>query len=194
MGELGTDLHDGGSKRDGREGEPSMEDILSSIKRIIAEDAEPAADKRERKPQRVSFAAVARAAGAGNVAPPSAAAAPAPAEDEDDVLELDQPMPEPRMKAQAQALPTPAAEETAQAVPEAAAQLVSSAAFTASRSKLDELSRLIVKPEITGTDTLEGMVRDMLRPMLSDWLDANLPRLVEQMVAREISRITGGNG
>ncbi|WP_368855359.1 DUF2497 domain-containing protein [Enterobacter hormaechei] len=35
------------------------------------------------------------------------------------------------------------------------------------------------------------MVREMLKPMLRDWLDANLPRLVEEMVAREISRITG---
>jgi len=31
----------------------------------------------------------------------------------------------------------------------------------------------------------------MLKPMLSEWLDANLPRLVEDMVAKEISRITG---
>jgi uncharacterized protein len=49
----------------------------------------------------------------------------------------------------------------------------------------------VVKPEVSGADTLEGMVREMLKPMLRDWLDANLPRLVEEMVAREISRITG---
>jgi cell pole-organizing protein PopZ len=34
------------------------------------------------------------------------------------------------------------------------------------------------------------MVRDMLRPMLKDWLDSNLPNIVEAMVAREIERIT----
>ena len=38
--------------------------------------------------------------------------------------------------------------------------------------------------------TLEGLVREMLRPMLSEWLDRNLPSLVEQMVAREIAKIT----
>jgi len=35
------------------------------------------------------------------------------------------------------------------------------------------------------------MVREMIRPMLREWLDANLPLMVESMVAREISRITG---
>jgi cell pole-organizing protein PopZ len=31
----------------------------------------------------------------------------------------------------------------------------------------------------------------MLKPMLRDWLDTNLPDLVEAMVAKEIARITG---
>jgi cell pole-organizing protein PopZ len=31
----------------------------------------------------------------------------------------------------------------------------------------------------------------MLRPMLKDWLDKNLPVIVESMVKREIDRITG---
>jgi cell pole-organizing protein PopZ len=34
----------------------------------------------------------------------------------------------------------------------------------------------------------------MLRPMLREWLDAHLPELVEQMVAREIARITSQAG
>jgi uncharacterized protein len=38
------------------------------------------------------------------------------------------------------------------------------------------------------------MVRDMLKPMLRDWLDANLPQIVETMVAREIERISGRQG
>ena len=40
-------------------------------------------------------------------------------------------------------------------------------------------------------DTLEGVVRDMLKPMLKDWLDANLPEIVERMVAQEVARISG---
>ena len=59
-------------------------------------------------------------------------------------------------------------------------------------SRVDQaLSRLIVKPQVPGSDTLEGLVREMLKPMLRDWLVQNLPQLVEQIVAREIARITG---
>jgi len=51
---------------------------------------------------------------------------------------------------------------------------------------------MVVKPEVAGSDTLEGLVRELIKPMLRDWLDANLPQIVETMVSREISRITGG--
>lgn len=34
--------------------------------------------------------------------------------------------------------------------------------------------------------TLEGMVREMLRPILREWLDRNLPYLIERLVKREI--------
>ena len=37
--------------------------------------------------------------------------------------------------------------------------------------------------------SLEGMVREMLRPMLAEWLDANLPPIVESIVRAEIERI-----
>jgi cell pole-organizing protein PopZ len=50
---------------------------------------------------------------------------------------------------------------------------------------------MVVKPEVAGSDTLEGVVRDMLKPMLKDWLDANLPEIVERMVAQEVARISG---
>ena len=63
-------------------------------------------------------------------------------------------------------------------------------AAEATRGPLEALSRLIVKPDVPGSDTLEGLVREMLRPMLREWLDANLPRMVEEMVQREIARIT----
>jgi cell pole-organizing protein PopZ len=35
------------------------------------------------------------------------------------------------------------------------------------------------------------MVRDMLRPVLKQWLDEHLPQMVDEHVRREISRITG---
>lgn len=38
-------------------------------------------------------------------------------------------------------------------------------------------------------DTVEGLVAQLLRPMLKDWLDANLPAIVQQEVQREVLRI-----
>jgi cell pole-organizing protein PopZ len=49
------------------------------------------------------------------------------------------------------------------------------------------------QPQIvrSGETSLEGMVRDMLRPMLAEWMDKNLPTMVEKMVQAEIARIAG---
>ena len=183
--------------------EPSMEDILASIKRIIAEDAENGAPLRARRRP-----------------------APPPVDDsvdDDDVLELSEQAPEPQAPAPVVAEPEPvqpiAAEPVTAAAPvvaepapmpmsppvgaapepvvappaaEKPETIVSPQTAEASRAPLDTLSRLIVKPDTAGADTLEGLVREMLRPMLSDWLDRNLPDLVESMVAKEIARITGG--
>jgi len=38
-------------------------------------------------------------------------------------------------------------------------------------------------------NTLEDLVREMLKPMLKTWLNKNLPPVVERMVAKEIARL-----
>ena len=143
--------------------EPSMEEILSSIKRIIAEEGDgPASPRSRRSPSR----------------PATTAIATVPAAPREEVLELSDAVSEeadlPTVEEATARIDTILSERTAQA----------------SRGALETLSRMVVKPETPGSDTLEGLVRDMLRPMLSEWLDANLPEIVEKMVAREISRIT----
>ena len=155
--------------------EPSMEEILSSIKRIIAEEGE-GGPPRARRPQRAPVSLSAR--------------------EPDEVLELSEPMPVPRSADPPPrvAEPAPRAAEQAQAEParRTSDPIVSNAAAAASRGSLEALSRIVVKPEGAQPDaTLEGLVREMLRPMLRDWLDARLPEIVEAMVAREIERITG---
>ncbi|WP_171131493.1 DUF2497 domain-containing protein [Sphingomonas sp. ID1715] len=166
-----------------------MEEILSSIKRIIAEE--------------------------GEAAPPRALQ-PEP-EDEPEVLELThsfaepdtmQPAPEPEAEPisaeEAPALATapmapfvrraePKAEPAPMSAPTPTPEtLISSAAADATREALAALSRVIVKPEDPAADnTLEGLVREMLRPMLKDWLDAHLPRIVQATVDREVARISG---
>ena len=42
-----------------------------------------------------------------------------------------------------------------------------------------------------GGPTIEDIVRDEIRPMLKQWLDANLPPLVERLVRTEIERVVG---
>ncbi|HEX8062449.1 MAG TPA: DUF2497 domain-containing protein [Allosphingosinicella sp.] len=126
-----------------------MEDILASIKRVIAEDGRPAA-----RPARGS-----RPAEAPRAAPP----------EEDDVLELQDPVSEGQ-------------------------GLVSDDAAIASRQSLAALASLrSAGPDAMPADdaALGAAVREMLKPLLKDWLDRNLPDMVEELVTREIARITG---
>ncbi len=45
-------------------------------------------------------------------------------------------------------------------------------------------------PMVPTGRTIEDMVGDMLRPMLKDWMDQNLPPMVERLVEREIAKLT----
>jgi uncharacterized protein len=126
--------------------EPSMEAILSSIKKIIAEDER--ITPRARKAPALREDAVA-------------------SDNDDDVLELTQPAEELLDDHKAQSLAQSFSVLKTLAEPGAAPQIVRS-----------------------GETSLEGLTRELLRPMLKDWLDSHLPGLVEAMVAKEIERIT----
>lgn len=176
-----------------------MEDILSSIKRIIAEEGDAGTPRQRRGVQ-------------GRPAPLPMSRDD---EDEDEVLELSDPISPPtpppaangydaRPAAAAPRAPTGAqhaptnhtpahhtpAHQTSTEPHDAPAAHVSAATVEATRGALDSLSRLLVKPEPESDGTLEGLVREMLRPMVATWLDRNLPAIVEQLVAREIAKIT----
>ncbi len=128
-----------------------MEDILSSIRRVIARDEAPGAAREAR-------------------------AAPA-----DDILDLQD------------------EEDGASEDAPESGELVSEASADAARQSLEALTAAIAPAVAAATvaapavaaRTMEDVVIDALRPLLKDWLDTNLPQLVEAMVAKEISRITG---
>ncbi len=150
--------------------EPSMDDILASIKKIIAEDTgRKLSPSLARRPPSASVASE-------EEVPRAPIADPIHT---DEVFELKAETIDPE--------PAPAPVQAQVVEPD----IVSDAVANASRSALSSLSGLVVKPEVQGSDTLEGLVRDMLRPMLKEWLDANLPDVVEGMVAKEIARISG---
>lgn len=215
------------------ENEPSMEEILASIRRIIDEDeeggdAEAAADTpAEDEPAAETAPAaetepepVAEAPSEPEPAPEPAAEAPAepePAED-DEVLELtdkiedigegtdplaldddlmivdredDEPAPAPEPEPVAEAAPEPEPEPAPAPQPAAKEEdsLVGAPAATAAAGAFDALAENLRVASADGL-TLEGIVREMMRPMLKEWLDANLPRIVEEKVEGEIERIS----
>ena len=51
------------------------------------------------------------------------------------------------------------------------------------------LGKLISKMNFGGDNTIEGLVRELLKPMIKEWLDANLPAIVEEKVEAEVQRI-----
>lgn len=150
-----------------QEGEASVEEILESIKKVIARDNRAGAmEARRRRESEV---------------PAEDPLEPVDAEEAEEILELG-----------ADAM-------VAEGDEEADDSLLGDTVRDAMRDNLATLAMLAepgAKPQIvrSGETSLEGMVREMLRPMLAQWLDQNLPGMVEQMVKDEISRIAGKRG
>jgi len=191
--------------------EPSMEEILSSIKRIIAEEDGPA----PRAPRKSAAARRVENGGAdGGKAVEQGEPGLEPADDhvleltdalpgedaaeeEEPVMAAPTPTPAPAAKPKAEPKNGGARTRAAVVPPPAAASagdpalVMSDAPAKAARESLIHLSQLLIQPEDGPSNTLEGLVREMLRPMLKEWLDARLPDMVEAMVKREIDRITG---
>ena len=143
--------------------DPSMEDILASIKRVIAEEKEI------------------RAAAPLPLPPGMAAADDHDLDDADeDVLELDSSM------------AAPVEEEVYTPPLDLGPPLVAETIADSSRARLDELASVAAAaPPPPVGNPLEDMLREMLRPVLKQWLDDNLPKIVDEHVKREIHRITG---
>lgn len=145
-------------------GEPSVEEILESIKKVIARDNRAeAAQQRQRREEN----------------PRPTAERPRVHE----VLELTEVE---SAEAEDRAMEEPA-EEPSLVAPQAAASMRDSLAALA------VLAEPGASPQIvrSGETSLEGLTRELLRPMLAEWLDRNLPSMVERMVAAEIARIAG---
>lgn len=85
----------------------------------------------------------------------------------------------------------------------AALELVGESAAASAASAFAGLAASFQKPEpvaapqdmpFVSGNTVEAMVQAMLRPMLKDWLDANLPGIVEAQVRKEVERIARNAG
>jgi cell pole-organizing protein PopZ len=171
----------------GHDSEASVEEILESIKKVIARDNRAVAletrRRRELAPERQA-----------DLTP-----MPAPdttrahqvrdaADNADEVLDLSDMEFQPEAETPAMPLPQNVADDEA--------PLIDDTVRSAMQDNLAALAMLAepgAKPQIvrSGETSLEGLTRELLRPMLAEWLEANLPAMVEQMVQAEIARIVG---
>ena len=170
--------------QDTSQAEPSMEEILASIRKIIADDGTSAAADGSDVLELTQMV-----------------------QDDGSVVDLTEKIEEPVSAAPPQPPPPPPVVEPPEPVieekpfvPQPSGGLVSGPAESAAVSSLStlasslEIERLSAMPTGTtylgnGQRTLEDMVIELMRPMLRDWLDKNLPATVDRLVQKEIERI-----
>ena len=151
-----------------QQGEPSVEEILESIKRVIARDNRETAQVERRHRESVGV-------GTEMLVEPGEDA------EEESIFDLGE------------------ADELAEETDTETPRLTTERTAGAMRESLAALAMLAepgAQPQIvrSGETSLEGLVRDMLRPMLAQWLETNLPAIVDRMVQAEIARIAGKKG
>ena len=200
--------------------EPSMEEILASIRRIIADDdtAKPAAAARPAAPPPRNPEPPAPAPRPAAPPPPPEeklaqqdidammAAPPPPAEEKEEVLELTEQMAAPdgeppsfqTIDGQSDVVftdpPPPQVEPAPRPVEELHQPPVDRGLMSASTTAAVDsaFNALAQTVLVQNARTLEDLVREMLRPMLKSWLDDNLPGMVERIVRAEIERVSRG--
>lgn len=169
--------------------EPSMEDILSSIRRILSEDGESAGgDGDDERMDDLANSAVMNAArDAGPPPEPPRREAPSPRAgrtrgSEDYALA--------EKEEAADFAPSNVFHLTPEMRLPPERQVLSQTTSAASSDVLSQLAKAILDRRdigVGGRDmTIEGLVREMLRPLLKEWLDRNLPYLIERLVKKEI--------
>ena len=189
--------------------DPSMEEIIASISRIIAEDKDPADRHLGTKAPGEAVAPAhgersdileltqvvdedgsvrrispwAEAATASSASPDGATASPA------DAAGRIEPQPS-HSDAALEARPDPGRERIVSTATSGAAAAAFAQLGALPRERRNE-------PELPlggAKRTLEEIVREMLRPLLQAWLDDHLPGLVERLVREEIARVVGEAG
>ena len=149
--------------------EPSMEEILASIRRIISEDEEeqPAKPAARAEPFRTPEPAP---RSASVIRPPQPA--PAPIEQEQKFATEDVEM---------------IRKNVAEAMDDEGSIVEAATAEAASKAFMS-LSQSVQISDGRGS-TLEDLVVEMLKPMVKEWLDVNLAEIVEQKVEEEVQRV-----
>ena len=197
----------------GANNDPSMDDILASIRKIISDDearaqggpASGAPRAAAAAPKRDDVLLLTDLVDAPSAAPPPPAGPrPTPVAptriDPASASEMPQPSIAP-LPPVASISPIGPAVPGAKA-PSSEPSLVEPGAAGVAASAFERLSQAVQEsvpapsagdpgPTVGGSGrSLEDIVKEMLRPMLKEWLDRNLPAMVERYVEREIVRLT----
>ena len=169
--------------------EPTMEEILASIRRIISEDDAPESTASPAPPPPEEPPAPAPSAALELPIPEEVEDFSSAASDfeDDDELELTDKV-ETHGDLDIYSAPAEPAPEPAE-MPDLGA-LVSAPAAAAAAAAFGRLSGNMAMP--APGRTLEDVVRELLRPLLQQWLDENLPGIVQRAVDTEVSRIARG--
>ena len=183
--------------------EPTMEEILASIRRIISEDAEPgkaggatapaAAPSRDGDVLELTNVvhddgSVGRAPEPAPEPPPPRRRAPEP---------IREPAPEPRVSRRATVPePRPMRNQSDLDMVDKDDRdgVLSSQATSAVSNAFGMLTREREVSVGAGGTTLEEIVAQMMKPMLAAWLDEHLPEIVERVVQQEVERAARNSG
>ncbi|MCB1478328.1 MAG: DUF2497 domain-containing protein [Rhodobiaceae bacterium] len=196
-----------------QQSEPSMEEILASIRKIISDENDAPAPEAAKPAEKPAPEPAPEAEQKPEPAEAKAPAEPEPAAAEDtgsdDIFELTDDMVayspkmvepvEPEVSfgdfAEEESTPAPqavakeAVKPGASSAASIADRLISPATDAAVGSAFGKLANTILSRD---SHTLEDLVKEMLRPMLQEWLDDNLPNMVEKLVREEIERVSRG--
>lgn len=175
--------------------EPTMEEILASIRRIISEDDAPAAEAAPELPP-----VPVEPEDEDVLELTDAIEASAPLETHGDIDVYEPPAPEPEAAWTPEPEPEPAPAYSAPE-PEPAPytppsysagddDLIGAAAASATVSAFGRLEAALAMP--APGRTLEEVVRELLKPLLKQWLDDNLPRIAEAKVAEAVEKVLRG--
>jgi cell pole-organizing protein PopZ len=180
--------------------EPTMEEILASIRRIISEDEAPESKlelpaEEEPAPARSAEPSFQLPEAEPEARGPQLRAVPSADEEDEDALELtDRVETHGDLDVYTPNEPPPPEPEPPRPPPASSLEpeegLVSAPIAAAAASAFGRLSQRIQMP--AEGRTLEDVVRELLRPLLQQWLDDHLPGIVQAAVEAEVERIARG--
>lgn len=159
------------------EQDPSIEEILSSIRQIISDDDEVEGD-----------------VSASEESPVAAPVKETPVSEEDEVFELTQDMAESDDDDDDVGGDLPDVSFSADSADDVDIndddeEIFTDVAASATVGAFSKLSQNVALANHSDNVTLEDIVKDMLRPMLREWIDMNMPQIVEVLVEKELEKL-----